>query len=73
MQILDVSGQACPLPLLKTKQSLISLQKGDILQVIASDPGSNRDIPLFLQRGTHQLQKQWQEQGLYYFQILVGA
>ena len=73
MQTLDLTGQACPLPLLKTKQALISLQKGEILQVITSDPGSLRDIPLYLQRCQHQLLKQWQQDTCYYFQISVEA
>lgn len=44
---LDARGLNCPLPVIKTKKELNKLAKGEILLVIASDPGSEKDIPSF--------------------------
>lgn len=54
-QKLDASGLECPMPLLKTKLALNALSPGDVLEVIATDPGSARDIPAFLKLSPHEL------------------
>lgn len=43
-QTLDVTGQNCPMPVVKTKQSIDDLAKNEILEVLATDPGSMTDI-----------------------------
>jgi tRNA 2-thiouridine synthesizing protein A len=43
-QTLDCSGMACPMPILKTKKAVDSLQSGQVLKMIATDPGSTSDI-----------------------------
>lgn len=47
---LDVRGLRCPMPLLKLKQSLHAMEKGQQLKVIATDAGSARDFPVFLEQ-----------------------
>lgn len=46
-QILDARGLNCPLPILRTKKSLSSLQSGETLKVVATDPGSLKDMASF--------------------------
>ncbi|QQD16886.1 sulfurtransferase TusA family protein [Spongiibacter nanhainus] len=46
-QRLDASGLDCPLPLLKAKQALNRMQSGERLEVVATDPGSQRDFDAF--------------------------
>ncbi|MFZ1852032.1 MAG: sulfurtransferase TusA family protein [Nitrosomonas sp.] len=46
-QELDVSGLLCPLPILKTKQSLSAMSSGQILKVIATDPAAVIDFQVF--------------------------
>ena len=36
----DASGLACPLPIVKTKKSLADMASGQVLRVVATDPGS---------------------------------
>lgn len=48
MQFLDLSMDACPLPLIKTKLWLKQAEIGEEVTVILSDPGSRQDIPVFL-------------------------
>ncbi len=54
---LDLSGLTCPLPLLKTKQSLNKMHPGQVVKVIATDPGSERDFQVFAEQSGNQLQK----------------
>lgn len=70
---LDATGLRCPLPLLRTKQALAGMKSGDILEVLATDAGSWRDIPAYLSRAPHQLLDQDDsETGLFRFLIQRG-
>ncbi len=44
-KIVDCKGLTCPLPVMKTKKALKEVSAGQVLEVIASDPGSKSDIP----------------------------
>ena len=46
--LLDVREDRCPMPLLKTKMALAKMNSQDVLCVLASDPGSLKDIPYYL-------------------------
>lgn len=41
---LDVSGLNCPMPILQAKKALKDLNSGDVLHIIATDPGSVKDF-----------------------------
>ncbi|RNJ26212.1 sulfurtransferase TusA family protein [Halosegnis longus] len=43
-ETLDVKGEACPMPVVKTKQSVDDLGAGEVLEVHATDSGSVSDI-----------------------------
>ncbi|ERH13867.1 MAG: putative redox protein, regulator of disulfide bond formation [halophilic archaeon J07HB67] len=43
-ETLDVQGQNCPMPVVKTKQAVDELEAGSVLEVLATDPGSVSDI-----------------------------
>jgi tRNA 2-thiouridine synthesizing protein A len=44
---LDARGLSCPLPILKTKKALNDLTSGQVLKVVATDPGSIKDMQAF--------------------------
>ncbi len=46
-QTLDARGLNCPLPILRTKKTLSTLHPGDTLKVVATDPGSLKDMVSF--------------------------
>ncbi len=46
-QELDARGLNCPLPILKAKKALAELQSGEVLRIMATDPGSVRDFQAF--------------------------
>lgn len=52
---IDAIGLACPMPLLKAKQGLSRLSHGQTLRLMASDPGSERDVKTFAKLSLHTL------------------
>lgn len=44
---LDARGLNCPLPILKAKKTLSEMASGEVLRVVATDPGSMRDFQAF--------------------------
>jgi tRNA 2-thiouridine synthesizing protein A len=54
-QTLDCSGMACPMPIIKTKKAVDSLQLGQVLKMIATDPGSLSDIDAWTKKTGHEL------------------
>lgn len=44
-QTLDCVGLFCPMPIAKTKQELDKLKSGEVLEVLADDPGLEKDLP----------------------------
>jgi TusA-related sulfurtransferase len=43
-ETLDVRGENCPMPVVKTKQAIDGLSSGEVLEVLATDPGSESDL-----------------------------
>jgi len=40
----DASGLSCPLPILKAAQAMKSVQPGELVEIVATDPGSVKDF-----------------------------
>ncbi|MCX7152552.1 MAG: sulfurtransferase TusA family protein [Betaproteobacteria bacterium] len=43
----DARGLNCPLPILRTKKALTDMQSGQVLRIVATDPGSVKDFQAF--------------------------
>ena len=43
-ETLDVKGESCPMPVVKTKGAIDDLTEGEVLEVLATDSGSMSDI-----------------------------
>ena len=52
---LDARGLNCPLPILRTKKALTEMASGQVLKVIATDPGSVKDFQAFSRQTGHEL------------------
>ena len=55
---LDTRGLNCPLPILKAKKALAEMASGDVLKVVATDPGSMRDFQAFARQTGNELVEQ---------------
>ena len=42
---LDCMGLYCPMPIVKTAQKMKQLEKGQVLEIVADDPGIKQDMP----------------------------
>lgn len=52
---LDVKGLNCPLPILRTKKALSEMNSGEVLHVLATDPGAVKDFQAFAKQTGNQL------------------
>ena len=59
---LDARGLICPLPILKAKKALSDMHSGEILKVLATDPGSVRDFQAFARQTGNDLLDQQSDQ-----------
>lgn len=64
---LDVKGLNCPLPILRTKKTLAEMESGQILRVLATDPGSLKDFPAFAKQTGNELVGQKEENRVFEF------
>ena len=52
---IDTRGLNCPLPILRAKKALADMLQGQVLKVVSTDPGSNRDFQAFCKQTGHEL------------------
>jgi tRNA 2-thiouridine synthesizing protein A len=66
---LDARQLACPLPILRCKKSLSQMSSGQVLRIIATDPGSTRDFEVFCRQTGNELLSSGEQNGEYVFLI----
>lgn len=66
-QELDATGLNCPLPILRAKKALNGMQSGQVLHIIATDPGSVKDFEAFSKQTGNELMESREEGGKFYF------
>lgn len=59
---LDVRGMKCPIPIVKAKKEMDTLVKGDVLEVVATDPGSMADFRGWVKTARHAALKDQREE-----------
>jgi tRNA 2-thiouridine synthesizing protein A len=64
---IDTRGMNCPLPILKAKKALADMSSGDILKVVATDPGSVRDFQAFARQTGNELVEHGERDGAFWF------
>ena len=68
-QELDASGLNCPLPILRAKKALAGLDAGQVLHIIATDPGSVKDFEAFARQTGNELMESKEDGGKFLFLI----
>lgn len=68
----DARGLSCPMPVVKTKKALDGLKSGDVLELLATDKGSAKDLKAWVSSGGHQLLDSSTENGVFTFYIKKG-
>jgi tRNA 2-thiouridine synthesizing protein A len=66
-QELDACGLNCPLPILRAKKALNGMQGGQVLHIIATDPGSVKDFEAFSKQTGNVLLESREDSGKFHF------
>ncbi len=66
---LDTKGLNCPLPVLKARRAMKDLAPGEVLEVLATDPGAVEDFRHFSEATGHAILETREEDGVYIFHI----
>ena len=69
---LDARGLNCPLPILRAKKALNELQSGQVLKIVATDPGSVPDFAAWCRATRNELVEQSEEAGVFRFLVRKG-
>lgn len=66
---IDTRGLNCPLPILRTKKSLADVRSGQVLKIVATDPGSVKDFETFARQTGHTLLSHAEADGEFTFYL----
>jgi tRNA 2-thiouridine synthesizing protein A len=66
---LDLKGLSCPLPIVKTAKAIKALASGEVVEVLATDPGSVPDFAAWCRSTGHTLVESTLEGGVYRFVV----
>lgn len=69
-QTLDARGLICPLPVLKARKRLLSMQAGDVIAVTCTDANARKDFPLFCAEQGYVLQGIAEGEGFFTVTVL---
>jgi len=67
--VIDCKGLSCPMPIIKVKKAVDSLEIGQILKVEATDPGTKADIPAWAKRTGNEILLMTEEEGVFIFYL----
>ena len=68
-QTIDARGLSCPMPIVKAAQAIRSIAAGDLIEVLATDPGSVKDFAAWTRTTGNKLVEQTTEDGVFRFVI----
>jgi len=66
-KVLDCTGLLCPLPVVKTAKAIKQVEVGQVLKMIATDPGAPPDMEAWTRQTGHAMLESTQEEGKYVF------
>lgn len=68
----DAKGMYCPMPIVKLKKAAKTMNPGQVLKLVATDPGSKRDIPAWANKTGADILETIEENGEFTFLIKVS-
>jgi TusA-related sulfurtransferase len=63
----DARGLSCPMPIVKTAQAIKALASGELIEVLATDPGSTKDMAAWSRTTGNELVEQSTDDGVFRF------
>jgi len=68
----DAKGMYCPMPIVKLKKATKTMEPGQVLKLISTDPGSKRDVPAWANKTGAEILETNEENGEFTFLIKVS-
>jgi tRNA 2-thiouridine synthesizing protein A len=68
-KVLDCSGMLCPVPVIKTSKAIKELEVGQVLKMIATDPGAPSDMEAWSRQTGNELMDSQEDGGKYVFYL----
>ena len=65
----DAKGLSCPMPIVKTAQAVKAVPAGELVEVLATDPGSVKDFAAWARSTGNTIVEQTEDDGVYRFVI----
>ena len=66
-QTVDARGLSCPMPIVKTAQAIKTMEPGELIEVLATDPGAPADFAAWSRSTGNSLVSNRIEDGVYHF------
>jgi tRNA 2-thiouridine synthesizing protein A len=67
--IVDAKGQSCPGPLVSLAKAIKGARSGDLLELLATDPGSKSDVPSWAEISGNELLEATEQDGVYRYVV----
>lgn len=71
-QLLDAKGLACPMPIVRTKKAINTIEVGQVLEIHTTDKGSLADLTAWTKSTGHELLDSSEENGIFKFFVKKG-
>jgi tRNA 2-thiouridine synthesizing protein A len=68
-QLVDARGLSCPMPIVKTAQAIRTIDSGELIEVLATDPGSVKDFAAWSRTTGNELIEQTADGGVFRFVV----
>lgn len=70
--VVDAKGLACPMPIVKAKKGIDSLEPGQIMELQTTDKGSMKDFQAWVNQTKHELIDSKEDNGVFTFIVKKG-
>ncbi|WP_054956953.1 sulfurtransferase TusA family protein [Paenibacillus dakarensis] len=71
-KVLDATGLACPMPIVKTKKAMKEMESGQVLEVHSTDKGAKNDLTAWASSSGHEILEHQEDNGVLKFWIKKG-
>lgn len=71
--IVDAKGLACPLPIVRAKKGIDSMESGQIMELQTTDKGAMKDFQAWVNQTKHELIDVKEENGVFTFRVRKGS
>lgn len=68
-KVVDARGTSCPGPILAVKKAVAEITRGQVMEVLASDSGTQKDIPAWCKKTGHEFLGLFDDAGTFRFYI----